>query len=273
MGTTAIATDTTGPAGIYSLSVKYGQVKIEASKKQHGFIYPDSNQTVPAAPGQHIAYRSIEANTWEIVGLSAHRFEKPNGFTMSNGTRGQQWHAAVILRTVGDQRVSTAPRAISPAERGYPAGVSRGRRTTFYSMRSGSWIQDTVMFLKPDSLSATGWGTRAVRGWTGFGWVSNPSRDQDGDRFPDDTFTIKIQTHFLTGTSGVNRSATIDSFFVKVPAINSAATSITANRSKNGDSITVGWKTRTNSRSIQRLVFTFPSVADPGWVWRKVVSQ
>ncbi len=238
MGTNTIATDTTGPAGAYSLSVKYGQVKIEATKKHHTFSYPSSGQNVTAAPGQAVTFGNITAATWTFRGgVSGGRWTIPDSVFdkgKPNELRVQRYgNNEVIIRTVGD---------LSDAPQRYIEG---------YIRLGGTWTLANANFMKAD-----GGLTRTKSEWNGKGYVFN---DNTGNiTYPDTAFTLLVRTK--PGSAGT----VADTMFVQIPAVNSQATSVKARRGTAGttDSIVVNWKARSNSRTSYRAAFTFPSIAD-----------
>ncbi len=252
MGTTTIATDTTGPAGTYTLSVKYGQVKIEASKKHHGFSYPNGSQDVTAAPGQNITYGSIQANTWTISALTAKR-GLGTDTTLAAGLKAQRYNGRNVRLFFLNFTQE------SGVDYGLPAGNQGAvlHRVHYWSADSSRW-NNTSLDTDGDTLRVA-WGRAEAEGAAGSTSVD----------FPDDTFTIRWMAYSTNDGAGVNSITTaktlaVDTSFAKVPAVDSRAKSVKARRGTAGttDSITVDWTARSNSRTRYRVAFTFPSIAD-----------
>ncbi len=132
---------------------------------------------------------------------------------------------------------------------GLPAGAVRVSAQYQYRDTDGAWRWLGEFENIPGAANKSeGLMTRA---WQGGG--------NAGNRIPDDTFTVRIQSRALDASNAVVEADTVH---VKAPAVDPMATSVAARRA--GDTIVVDWVARTNARSQQRIAATFPSVAEIG---------
>ncbi len=236
---------TTGSSGLFAFSVPFGDYDVEATKDKYGFDYPNGSRRVSVAPGQRRNFGRIQANTWKLLNARA---ERGPGTTSTDSTitppvTSHRWDEKIIVRYASTRRESGR-------DYGMPPG-NNGRISAQYHYRDtdGAWKWLGEFENIPGAQNQSeGLMTRA---WQGGG--------NAGNRIPDDTFTVRIQSRSLNAGNTVLAADTV---YVKVPAVDPMATSIKARRG--GDTIVVDWVARTNARSQQRIAATFPSIADIG---------
>ncbi len=272
-------------SGTFTLSVPFGTYTIAASKdSKHGFDYPNGNQQVSAAPGQSMNYGDIQANTWKILNLRAVRgttavtgstggdsiFDKgqPNQ-VVAHGYRDYvRLDYAHLQKVSGHERIRTeTPDTRSTRNHGMPVDpavdtvVHQWYYWKYWSPDSSKWLAaaaDLTSYAAANDTTLNFFACSSTNG--------RPTSTCRGVEFPDDTFTIRWITDPkpADGSIPADCVALCDTAYVKVPPIDSRATSIKARRASTttGDSIFVDWKARSNSRTSYRVAFTFPSIAD-----------
>ncbi len=165
-------TATTNASGAFTLTAKEpGLYEVHASKKRYGFDYPDGDRRVQVAAGADESFGEIQSNTWQILDMTAER--------TSDTTK-------VLMRFFS--LTTQAGR-----DYGVPSGnVGLINYRSQYRDKDGTW-KYVVPAFHGDNREAM-----LAYVWQGGG--------QAGSRFPDDTFTIRIQA---TSTDG--GGATVDS--------------------------------------------------------------
>ncbi len=245
--TAATATDTTGPSGLFTFKVPFGEYDVAASKEDWGFVYPNGSQRTSLAPGQRKNFGAIEARTWVLRNVSAKRgppwvdsVANSAGDSVGIHKDSAKIH---ILYTNWDSQGDD----LTWAQLGGPAGSTPPTNYQYwYRDTDGAW-----QFLFHPELPP---------GETRYdkGTIQRACSDNRyavckplGRRVPDDTFSIRVVSR---ATSSSNALIKADTQVVLVPAIDPVATSTKARRSADNDSIFLDWVATTNERSHQRIV-------------------
>ncbi len=251
------ATDsmTTGPSGLFTLKVPFGEYDIAAAKSRWGFVYPNSSQRTSLAPGQRKNFGTIDARTWVLRNVSV---ERGPGVvdSVANVVRDSvavhKDSAKVLFRYTNFTVAETG--VLTTAQWGLPTGsVPPVGYEFWYRAADGNWRFMWHSENPPgDTVTTSNYG-RMMRACSDPGISSRLCAT--GRVVPDDTFSVRVISKIGTTSGGRGTLLDADTLVLTVPALDPVTTSIKARRSANNDTIALDWVATTNERSHQRIVW------------------
>ncbi len=310
---TAMVVDSmkTGWSGTFRFKVPFGAYDIRATKSipridrdgveipgrtfnGFGFDYPNGSRIVSVAPGQNKNFGNLQTNTWMLLGptptrqinrrdTSASIISVGGGGNVTRGGIGGLKGNRAKEKTISHHylakvlRIQHFDRTIQ-SDRDY--GIPEGNSPIYF----GDGVLGSYRSVK-------GFGRHLTQNPQCARGVCSPRNNRDTSRtefraqateigrrdesaghyFPNDTFTAIAVAHLED-----RDKRRVDTAYTPmlVPARVFDATSVTARRSLDGDTIVLDWTANTGNfggintfdRLDQRIAVTFPSVADRGGV-------
>ncbi len=265
-----------------------------------GFDYPNGSRRVSVAPGQSKDFGKIQTNTWMLLDVMPEWGTWSRDSTrsiLSVGSNGSVTRGGIGGLTgsgTKEKRKSNFYQIshlfISHFDRtmhaGRDYGVPDGHRAVYYSGSSvegfyrsekgvfgNKLIQGEFCTVKDILCASTNDTSKTML--SAVSYQVDPGQQFAGHYMPNDTFTI-VAIAFLENPSlgTLHQKIRVDTVFMraKVPARNFDATSVTARRSLDGDTVVLDWDATTaggdqnspDRRLDQRVAVTFPSIAALG---------
>ena len=221
--------DTTTTAGTFLLSVPFGSYTLNASKANHTFDIPAAYRTVNVAPGQSVNIGSITAKTGMARGVTATRMTQTDS-TTTEGVHVTTYTGSVTVTWTGNKE-------------DVPAGYAEAVYSVETKVGTAEWQDASATLAGGDTTRAT-FAAGTEDGEFMVRVVATAQADGSVS-----TITQPLVLPSAPGTT--------------VAAVDPSVTSVAAGRdTTNADLITVGWRAKSNDRTIQRVVVQF---SDGNW--------